>query len=143
MLKGIATTFLNWLGPGIIGAFAAPAVDAYKAKLANETDGSRLAAELAGRELAVDQREKELRSAERMAMKWHHPAMLICYGVAFYFLKAVVWDSCFGLGETPVIRGAVGEWMGTAMTFMVGGASAAASATTVGAVIGALVKGRR
>lgn len=136
-------TILGWLGPGIISAFAAPAVELYKANLANETDGTRLAAELAGRELAVAQRELELRSAERMAMKWHHPVMLICYGVAFYFLKVVVWDTCLGLGETPAIRGAVGEWMGMGMTFMVGAGSVVASAPTVGAVVGAIMKGRR
>lgn len=137
------STILRWIAGPFIDKLAGPALEAYRAKLAAGNDSDRIASELAGRELTVAQRELELRSAERMAMKWHHPVMLICYGVAFYFLKVVVWDTCLGLGETPAIRGAVGEWMGMGMTFMVGAGSVVASAPTVGAVVGAIIKGRR
>lgn len=132
-------TILGWFGPTIINAFAGPAVDAYKAKLASDTDGSRLAADLAGRELAVAQRELEVRSAERMAMKPWHPVMLMGYALAAYVIKVVVWDSMLGLGETPAVRGIVGEWLGIILNFYVGGSIAQASINSVAAII----KGRR
>jgi hypothetical protein len=110
----------------ILGFLSGPiiekALEGWKAKLAAETDSDRIAADLAGRELVVQQRELELRSQERIALlgRWWEPANLLGYILVFYVAKVVLYDSILGLGETPAIRGAVGDWLGMVATFYVG-----------------------
>ena len=133
------STILRWIAGPFIDKLAGPALEAYRAKLAAGNDSDRIASELAGRELAVAQRELEVRSAERMAMKPWHPMMLMGYALAAYVIKVVVWDSMLGLGETPAVRGIVGEWLGIILNFYVGGSIAQASINSVAAII----KGRR
>lgn len=129
------STILRWIAGPFIDKLAGPALEAYRAKLAAGNDADRIASELAGRELTVAQREAELRSAERMAMRWHHPAMLMGYILVLYIGKVVVWDTMLGLGETPAIRGAVGEWLGLVATFFVGVSGVASAATSVASIL--------
>ena len=96
---------------------------------------TRETSEIVGRELDVARREAELRSAERMAMRWHHPAMLMGYILVAYVGKIVVFDTMLGLGETPAIRGAVGDWLGMVATFFVGVSGVASAATSVAAIL--------
>ena len=51
---------LGWLGNVLGGPFAKAALDAYRAKLAAGNTSERITAELASRELEVEQREREL-----------------------------------------------------------------------------------
>jgi hypothetical protein len=51
---------LGWLGNLLGGPFAKAALDAYRAKLTAGNTSERIAAELAARELSVEQREREL-----------------------------------------------------------------------------------
>ena len=125
---------LNWFGGPLLDKLVSPALTAYRDKLAADNDAGRIAADLAKREIDLRQREAELRSEERRIMPWHHPAMLLGYILVLYVGKVVVWDSMLGLGETPAIRGAVGEWLGQVAAFFVG-ASAAAGAITATAQI--------
>jgi hypothetical protein len=110
----------------ILGFLSGPiiekALEGWKAKLAADNDSDRIAADLAGRELVVQQRELELRSQERIALlgRWWEPANLLGYVLVIYVGKVVLFDSILGLGETPAIRGAVGEWLGMVATFYVG-----------------------
>jgi hypothetical protein len=110
----------------ILGFLSGPiiekALEGWKAKLAADNDSDRIAADLAGRELVVQQRELELRSQERIALlgRWWEPANLLGYVLVLYVAKVVLYDSILGLGETPAIRGAVGEWLGMVATFYVG-----------------------
>jgi hypothetical protein len=110
----------------ILGFLSGPiiekALEGWKAKLAADNDSDRIAADLAGRELIVQQRELELRSQERIALlgRWWEPANLLGYVLVIYVSKVVLFDSILGLGETPAIRGAVGEWLGMVATFYVG-----------------------
>jgi hypothetical protein len=110
----------------ILGFLSGPiiekALEGWKAKLAADNDSDRIAADLAGRELVVQQRELELRSQERVALlgRWWEPANLLGYVLVLYVAKVVLYDSILGLGETPAIRGAVGEWLGMVATFYVG-----------------------
>jgi len=93
----------SWLGSFIAG----PLVDAYKAKLQQGTDRDKLAADLAGRELAVQQREAELQTQYRIAEigHWYEPDKLMGYCVAAYFGKLLVWDKVLGLGTTDALAG--------------------------------------
>ena len=51
---------LGWLGNLLGGPFAKAALNAYRAKLTAGNTSERIAAELAARELSVEQREPEL-----------------------------------------------------------------------------------
>ena len=109
---------LNWLGGPVISA----GIEAYKAKITAENDADARTTELAGKALLLDQREAELRSQERIALigRWYEPANLMGYLLVLYIGKVVLFDSMLGLGETPAIKGAVGEWLGMIATFFVG-----------------------
>lgn len=109
---------LNWLGGPVISA----GIEAYKAKIEAENDADARTTELAGKALLLDQREAELRSQERVALigHWYEPVNLLGYLLVLYIGKVVLFDSMLGLGETPAIKGAVGEWLGMIATFFVG-----------------------
>lgn len=96
-------TILSWLGSLIAG----PLVEAYKAKLQQGTDHDKLAADLAGRELVVQQREIELQTQYRIAEigHWYEPDKLMGYCVVAYFGKLLVWDKVLGLGTTDALAG--------------------------------------
>jgi hypothetical protein len=93
-------------------------VDGYKAKLAAGNDHDRIAADLAGRELQVQQKEIEAAGQLRVAQvgRWYEPEKIMGYTVAFFFAKLVVWDTALGLGTTPALRG----WADTTATLIVG-----------------------
>lgn len=109
---------LNWLGGPVISA----GIEAYKARITAENDADARTTELAGKALLLDQREAELRSQERIALigRWYEPVNLMGYLLVLYIGKVVLFDSMLGLGETPAIKGAVGEWLGMIATFFVG-----------------------
>ncbi len=74
---------------------------------------------------------KEHQATQRAAMlHWWTalPMITMAMAVAIYVVKVIIWDVCFGLGSTEVIRGPVGEWMGQIVmsTFGVGGVSISA-----------------
>lgn len=122
---------LSWLGGPIVGA----AIDAYKAKLDAGNDAARIAADLGAKDLELQRREAELRSAERMQMPAYHPVMLIGYALAAFVIKVVVWDTMLDLGTTPPIKGQVGDWLGQVLVFFVGGSIAGGAASTVAAIL--------
>lgn len=109
---------------------AGPLLDAYKARLAAGDNADRLAADLAAKDLAVQQREAELRSAERLALigHWYEPANLLGYVVVGHFALVVVTNALHGLDiasfSIPEIKGDVAQWMGMVMSFFVGGRAA-------------------
>jgi hypothetical protein len=109
---------LNWLGGPVISA----GIEAYKAKITAENDADARTTELAGKALLLDQREAELMSQERIALigRWYEPVNMMGYLLVLYIGKVVLFDSMLGLGETPAIKGAVGEWLGMIATFFVG-----------------------
>lgn len=112
----------QFLGNLIAGPVLGKAVDAYKAKLdAGNTDG-RIAADLAARELEVQRRETEVEGEYKRALigNWYEPVNLLAYIIVIYCAKVVVFDTMLGLGSTPSIKGAVAEWMGMVMLFLVG-----------------------
>src|SRR5882672_7685382 len=100
----IFTTILGWLGSLLGGPFAKAAVDAYRAKLAEENSVDQHTADLAARELAVEQREKELETQVVIAEqgRWYTalPRPLFAFAFVIYVWKVVVWDRVLGLGTT-------------------------------------------
>lgn len=100
-------------------------INAYKAKLDAGNTTERIAADLAGRELAVQQREIEVTAQLKTAEigKWFEPDHLFGYIMVVYFGKLVIWDKVLNYwtdGSTDPIRGDAGMWAGMVMTFYVG-----------------------
>jgi predicted tellurium resistance membrane protein TerC len=106
------------LGGPIVNA----AIKAYTAKLAAGNTSERIAADLAARELAVQQKEVEVQAQYKTALIGHplEPSNLAAYIFVAYFGKVVVYDIMLGLGSTPAIHGAVGEWMAMIAMFLFG-----------------------
>ncbi len=117
-LGTILQPLLNFFGGPVVKG----AVDAYKAKLEAGNNADRIAADLAGRELEVQQREIEVQGEYRKALlgHWHEPVNLFGYILVFYIGKVMIWDAALGLGSTDAVRGVVGDWAGMIMIFYVG-----------------------
>lgn len=114
------------IAKAVLGFFGGPllekALDGYKAKLASGNTTERIAADLASRELVVEQREIEVQADYKRALIGHplEPANVAAYIFVLYIAKVVVWDTMLGLGSTPAIRGNVGEWMALIAAFLFG-----------------------
>ena len=118
---------LTWLGNLLGGPFARAAVDAYRAKLSAENTSEKTAADLAARELAVEQRERELSTQVVIAEqgRWYTALPRPMFALAFiiYVWKVVVWDVVLGLGSTPALKGDVAQWAMIVLTAYFGGRS--------------------
>ena len=97
-------------------------LEGYRARLDAGNTSERIAADLAARELAVQQAEIAAQSQLRIAQigRWHEPEHLAAYIFVAYLGKVVVWDSMLGLGATPAIKGAAGEWLALIAMFLFG-----------------------
>jgi hypothetical protein len=109
---------LSFLGGPVVNA----AIRAYQAKLAAGNTSENIAADLAARELAVQQREAEVMSEYKRALigRWYEPTNLFGYIMVIYFGKIIVWDKVLKLGVTDSISGQGAEWAGWIMMFYVG-----------------------
>jgi hypothetical protein len=118
---------LGWLGNLLGGPFAKAAVDAYRAKLTAENTSEKIAADLAAKELAVEQRERELASQVVIAEqgRWYTalPRPLFAFAFVIYVWKVVVWDKVLGLGSTTALSGDVAQWAMIVLTAYFGGRS--------------------
>ncbi len=111
------TAFLTWLASLITGPLLNKALDGWKAKLAADNDADKIAADLATRELAVQQREIEVQSEYRIASlgRWYEPDKLMGYAVAVYVAKLLIYDKVLGLGATDPLVG----WIETTANLIV------------------------
>lgn len=121
------TVVLGWLGNLLGGPFAKAAVDAYRAKLAAENTSEKITADLAARELAVEQRERELAAQVVIAEqgRWYTalPRPLFAFAFVIYAWKVVVWDKVLGLGTTDALSGEMAQWATIVLTAYFGGRS--------------------
>jgi hypothetical protein len=103
---------LTWLASFLGGPVITGLISAYKAKLAAGNTEDKIAADLAGRELAVQQAELETQAQLRIAEigHWYEPDHLFGYIMVAYFAKVVIWDVTLGLGSTDPLRGEVATW---------------------------------
>ncbi len=120
-------TVLGWLGNLLGGPFAKAAVDAYRARLSAENTSEKIAADLAARELSVEQREAELATQAVIAEqgRWYTalPRPLFAGAFIIYVWKVVVWDKVLGLGVTDPLSGDVAQWAMIVLTAYFGGRS--------------------
>ena len=102
-------------------------IDGYKAKLAAGTTSETIAADLAARELSVEQRERELATQIVIAEqgRWYTalPRPLFAFAFIIYVWKVVVWDKVLGLGATDALSGDVAQWAMIVLTAYFGGRS--------------------
>lgn len=97
----------SWLASLITGPVINGAINAYKSKLDAGNTSDRIAADLAQRELAVQQAEIEAQNKLRIAQLgyWYEPDKLMGYAVALYVGKLLIWDKVLGLGVTDRLDG--------------------------------------
>src|SRR5438105_8156670 len=121
------SAILGWFGNVLGGPFARAAVDAYRAKLTAENASEKVAADLAARELSVEQRERELAAEVLVAEqgRWYTalPRPLFAFAFVIYVWKVVVWDKVLGLGLTDALSGDVSQWGMIVLTTYFGGRS--------------------
>jgi hypothetical protein len=109
--------FWSWLASFLSGPLLGKALDAYKAKLAAGNTGAGIAADLAAKEVLVQQRELELQTQYRIAEigHWYEPDKIMGYCVAVYLAKLLIWDKVLGLGVTDPLTG----WVETTANLIV------------------------
>lgn len=117
--------FLAPILNSVFGQAFSSFVDAYKAKLAAENNADSIAANLAARELDVQQQEITVQAQLKTAEigKWYEPDHLMGYIMVSYLAKAIIWDNEFGSithGNTDPLKGELGTWAGMIMVFYVG-----------------------
>ena len=121
---------LAWLGNLLGGPFAKAAVAAYQAKLTADNDAQKIAAGLAARELAVEERERELAARVVIAEQGHWytalPRPLFAFAFIIYVWKVVIFDKVLGAwthGSTDPLTGDIGQWATIVLTAYFGGRS--------------------
>ena len=114
-----------WLASFITGPVITGAIDAYKAKLAAGSNQDRLAADLAGKDLELQAKERELNVQQNISDegRWWSaaPRAVICWSFAIFVAKVVVYDKVLGLGTTAPLSGMVADWGGAVMVTFFGG----------------------
>lgn len=110
--------FWSWLASFLSGPLLGKALDAYKAKLAAGNTEAGIAADLASKEVLLQQRELELQTQYRIAEigHWWEPDKLMGYAVAVYVGKILIYDKVLGLGATDPLVG----WIETTANLVVG-----------------------
>lgn len=118
---------LSWLASFLSGPIVNGLIGAYKAKLEAGNTSERIAADLAARELAVEQREREMATQVVIAEqgRWYTalPRPMFAFAFIIYVWKVVVWDKVFGLGTTDALSGDVAQWAMIVLTAYFGGRS--------------------
>lgn len=126
MFTWLASKAASMFGGQIVGGL----VDGYKAKLAAGNTADRIAAELAQRELAVQEAEVNAQAQLKVAQVGHfwEPEKLFAYIIVIYFAKIVLFDKVIGsvAGYTPNIfrtdplTGEAVGWAAMVMAFYFG-----------------------
>jgi hypothetical protein len=104
----------------IINSISATLVGLYSAKITGENTAEKIHADLAARELTVQQTEIQAQNQLKIAEigRWYEPDHLFEYTLWVYFVYAVSWTL---LGyPVPPIAGDAGQWAGYIIAFMFG-----------------------
>ena len=89
------------------GDVAKALVDAYKAKKTADTADNKIAADLAGQEIAAQTSETNAMIALRRDEIGHpwEVEKLFAYVTLVYYAKLLIWDKVLGLGTTDPLTG--------------------------------------
>lgn len=107
------------------GPVAKSLVESYRLKLAAGNTSEKIAAELAGREIAAQQTEIQAITQLKIAQIGHpwEPEKLAFYVTLVFYAKVMIWDKVLGSitgGSTDPVGGAAGVWAGLIMSFYFG-----------------------
>lgn len=107
------------------GPLVSGLIKAYQAKLTATNTSEHIAADLAARELMVQDTEAKVQAQLKIAEigRWYEPEKLFAYIMVIYFGKIVLWDKVFGHitgGTTDAILGDGATWAGMIFTFYLG-----------------------
>lgn len=107
-------------GPIITGA-----IDAYKAKLAAGNNADKIAADLAAQDLELQAKERELNVQQNISDegRWWTaaPRAIVCWAMALFIAKVVIWDTILGWGVTTPIKGLVADAFSAVIVMWFGG----------------------
>jgi hypothetical protein len=83
-----------------------------------QTQDTKIAADLAGKEIAAQTLEAQAQTQLKIAEIGHpwEPEKLAFYVTLVFYAKCVVWDTVLGLGTTPALKGDVSVWAGLVMS---------------------------
>lgn len=111
-------TILSFIGGPVIKGL----IDAYQAKLKAGNVESKIAADLAGSEIAAQTAEQAAITQLKIAEigHWYEPEKLFAYSLWFYFTKVFIYDAALGLGTTDAVRGDVAAWGALVIAFYFG-----------------------
>lgn len=112
----------TWLASFISGPIVNGVIKAYQAKLDAGNTSERIAADLAQRELTVQQAEVQAQAQLKIAEigHWYEPEKLFAYVTLVFYAKVLLWDKVFALGSTDAVSGSVADWAGAIMAFYFG-----------------------
>jgi hypothetical protein len=105
----------------ISGPLISGAIEAYKAKLQAGSNQDKLAADLAGKDLELQAKERELNVQQNKNDdgRWWTaaPRAIVCWSISLFIAKVVLWDTVLGWGATPPLKGFVAD-VGSAVIVM-------------------------
>jgi hypothetical protein len=109
----------------ISGPIISGAIEAYKAKLQAGSNQDKLAADLAGKDLELQARERELNVQQNIADggRWWTaaPRAIVCWAMAIFIAKVVLIDTVLGWGATPALKGLVADAFQAVIVMWFGG----------------------
>jgi len=102
---------ISFLGGPVISGL----LNAYNSYLKNQTADTKIATDLAAKQIALD---TQLKIAE--IGHPYEPEKLAFYVALIFYAKCVLWDTVLGWGTTAPLRGDVSAWSGMIMSFYFG-----------------------
>lgn len=112
----------TWLASFLGGPVVNGLIKAYQAKLDAGNTSERIAADLAARELAVQEMETQAQAQLKVAEVGHpwEVEKLFGYVTLLFYAKCLVWDAMLHMGSTDAIKGTVADWSGYVIMFYFG-----------------------
>lgn len=108
-------SILSFLGGPVISGL----ITAYQENLKAKTADAKIAADLAGQEIAAQTAQANLNAQLKTAEIGHafEPEKLAFYVTLIFYAKCVIWDKVLGLGSTDPLGGDISTWAGMVMGF--------------------------
>lgn len=116
---------LSFLAGPVLKSISGPFLDAYRAKLASANNQDRVAVDLGVKaiEAEIDARKQATAMMIAEQGRWWTaaPRAIVCWSLAIFVAKVVVWDKVLDLGSTAPLTGDVKDWAGAIMVTWFGG----------------------
>jgi hypothetical protein len=115
----------TWLASFLGGPVINGLIAAYKAKLEAGSNQDTLAADLAAKDLELQAKEREINAKQTQADegRWWSatPRAIVCWCMALYVAKIVMWDTILHFGVTYPLKGVMADAFSTVIVCWFGG----------------------